>query len=242
MLKWSAFGSARSAYPIIPPPGIVTSLTTAIHVPKPTKSSSQKIAEVDGELRIIGGQWRGRKLQFPPLPGLRPSPNRVRETLFNWLAPEITGARCLDLFAGSGALGLEALSRGAGNCTFVENARAACERIAAHLKTLKSDNGSVCHANAAQWLQQKPNSTSQFGARFDIVFLDPPFRQDFLRDSCEQLERNDWLADRAWIYIESAADEALPPLPATWTLHRDKRAGKVAYRLFLRVAAPGANG
>lgn len=207
-------------------------------MPKPTKNSPQKNAEADGELRIIGGQWRGRKLLFPPLPGLRPSPNRVRETLFNWLAPEITGARCLDLFAGSGALGLEALSRGAGRCLFVDNARAACERITSHLKTLKSDDGIACHADTAQWLQQKPNNATHF----DMVFLDPPFRQDFLRDCCELLERNDWLAERAWIYVESAADEALPPLPATWTLHRDKRAGKVAYRLFLRVAAPMANG
>jgi 16S rRNA (guanine966-N2)-methyltransferase len=207
-------------------------------VTKPTKNTPRTLPAGDGELRIIGGQWRGRKLQFPPLPGLRPSPNRVRETLFNWLAPEITGARCLDLFAGSGALGLEALSRGAGSCMFVDNARAACERIAAHLKTLKSDDGSTCHADTAQWLQQKPSNVTHF----DMVFLDPPFRQDFLRDCCERLERNDWLAARAWIYIESAADEALPPLPSSWTLHRDKRAGQVAYRLFLRVAAPLANG
>jgi 16S rRNA (guanine966-N2)-methyltransferase len=203
---------------------------------KPSARPSSGIA--DGELRIIGGQWRGRKLRFPALPGLRPSPDRVRETLFNWLAPEIAGARCLDLFAGSGALGLEALSRGAASCIFVDSAGAACERIRAHLTLLSCRGGSVQQAETAQWLAHKPGNS----AAFDMVFLDPPFRQDFLYNCCEQLEGNDWLAPRAWIYIESGADETLPAVPANWLLHRDKRAGQVAYRLFLRVAAPPANG
>jgi 16S rRNA (guanine966-N2)-methyltransferase len=199
--------------------------------------SGRAAANTDGELRIIGGQWRGRKLRFPALPGLRPSPDRVRETLFNWLAPEIAGARCLDLFAGSGALGLEALSRGAGNCVFVDSASSACARISAHLNLLGCPDGRVNHANAEQWLQHKPADAT----RFDMVFLDPPFRQDLLQNCCERLEQNDWLAPRAWIYLEAGADETLPTLPPNWALHRDKRAGQVAYRLFLRVAAPVAN-
>lgn len=203
---------------------------------KPSSRLSRETA--DGELRIIGGQWRGRKLRFPALPGLRPSPDRVRETLFNWLAPEIAGARCLDLFAGSGALGLEALSRGAASCIFVDSARAACERIGTHLTLLSCRDGNVQQADTAQWLANK----SENMPTCDMVFLDPPFRQDLLPDCCEQLERNGWLAPRAWIYIESGADEALPALPPNWLLHRDKRAGQVAYRLFLRVAAPPANG
>jgi 16S rRNA (guanine966-N2)-methyltransferase len=222
-----------SAYPIIPPPYFVTSRATHDRVAKSTKPSSKETS--DGELRIIGGQWRGRKLHFPALPGLRPSPDRVRETLFNWLAPEINGAHCLDLFAGSGALGLEALSRGAANCVFVDNARAACDRIGEHLTLLSCREGIVSNSAADHWLR-KPSA----GTAFDMVFLDPPFRQDILQNCCALLEQHGWLAQRAWIYIEAGADEALPTLPPNWTLHRDKRAGQVAYRLFLRVAALSA--
>lgn len=206
--------------------------------PSARKAPNREIRAEDGELRIIGGQWRGRKLRFPPLSGLRPSPDRVRETLFNWLAPELPGARCLDLFAGSGALGLEALSRGAAHSVFVDSARAACDRINDHLKLLGSPDGKVCHSDVAHWLAHKPGNE----APFDMVFLDPPFRQDFLRDCCVAVEDNGWLAARAWIYLESGADEALPALPSNWTLYRDKRAGQVAYRLFQRVAASTPSG
>lgn len=191
------------------------------------KNPGKKI-ETDGELRIIGGQWRGRKLRFPALPGLRPSPDRVRETLFNWLAPEISGARCLDLFAGSGVLGLEALSRGASFCQFLDSSILATQRIEAHLTLLSCREADVQSTDALQWLQQKPNTT------FNTVFLDPPFRQGLLEECCTRLEANGWLAARAWIYIEAASDEAPPAVPPTWQLHRDKRAGQVAYRLYLR--------
>jgi 16S rRNA (guanine966-N2)-methyltransferase len=187
-----------------------------------------KHVPVDGELRIIGGQWRGRKLRFPALPGLRPSPDRVRETLFNWLAPEISGARCLDLFAGSGALGLEALSRGAGFCQFLDSATPAAQRIKAHLTLLSCREADVQTIDALQWLQQQPSNT------FNMVFLDPPFRQGLLDECCALLEANGWLAERAWVYIEAAADETPPTVPPTWQLHRDKRAGQVAYRLYFR--------
>ncbi len=193
-----------------------------------SKTGTGKLAESDGELRIIGGQWRGRKLRFPALPGLRPSPDRVRETLFNWLAPEISGARCLDLFAGSGALGLEALSRGAGFCQFVDAASAAARRIESHLTLLSCRDAQVFCGAAQAWLQQSAAVT------FNIVFIDPPFRQGLLDECCKLLEDRNWLAERAWIYIEAAADEPAPAVPPTWHRHRDKRAGQVAYRLFLR--------
>ena len=190
--------------------------------------NSDKRTAAEGELRIIGGQWRGRKLRFPALPGLRPSPDRVRETLFNWLAPEISGARCLDLFAGSGALGLEALSRGASFCQFLDSATPAAKRIEAHLTLLSCRDANVQAVNALQWLQQPHSDT------FNMIFLDPPFRQGLLDECSALLEANAWLAARAWIYIEAAADEAPPTVPQTWHLHRDKRAGQVAYRLYLR--------
>jgi 16S rRNA (guanine966-N2)-methyltransferase len=152
----------------------------------------------------------------------------VRETLFNWLAPEIGGARCLDLFAGSGALGLEALSRGAGLCQFVDAAGAATRRIESNLTLLSCREGRVACDTAQTWLRQ--NAATQF----NIVFLDPPFRQDLLHESCALLEEKCWLADRAWIYIEAAADEQPPLVPPAWQLYRDKRAGQVAYRLYLR--------
>lgn len=199
---------------------------TSAHKPRARKAT--KTATGEGELRIIGGQWRGRKLRFPSLPGLRPSPDRIRETLFNWLAPEISGARCLDLFAGSGALGLEALSRGAGSCQFVDAAKAAAQRIEAHLTLLSCRDAKVICADALHWLKQAAPSP------FNMVFLDPPFRQDLLGDCCALLDSNGWLAARAWIYIESATDEPMPAVPSTWRLHRDKSAGQVAYRLFFR--------
>ena len=212
--------------------------SSSIHAKKKSaaKSGAGKNTAADGELRIIGGAWRGRKLRFPALPGLRPSPDRVRETLFNWLAPEINGARCLDLFAGSGALGLEALSRGAGFCEFADSAAAAAERIESHLTLLSCRAAQVLRASAQERLHQA--ATMQF----NIVFLDPPFRQNLLTECCTLLEENGWLAERAWIYIEAGADEPAPVVPSTWHLHRDKRAGQVAYRLYLRQLSPSGLG
>jgi len=199
---------------------------------KPSKSYARAPLGEGGELRIIGGSWRGRKLRFPALPGLRPSPDRVRETLFNWLAPVLPGASCLDLFAGSGALGLEALSRGAAGCCFVDSAGSACARIGEHLQRLGATGGRVVNADSLRWLQARPEPAPGF----DVVFLDPPFGQGLLEQCCTQLEQNGWLADEALIYMESGGAEPLPPLPSNWRLHRDKRAGQVAYRLFRREA------
>ena len=178
-------------------------------------------------LRIIAGQWRGRRLSFPELPGLRPTPDRVRETLFNWLAPVLPGARCLDLFAGSGALGIEALSRGAVEVLFVERHPLAVRALRENLERLQARGALVEQAEALKWLCQP-------GQPFEIVFLDPPFGEGLLEPVCAALERGGWLAADAWIYLETAAEARRLSLPASWTAHREKTAGAVAYRLLRR--------
>ena len=180
-----------------------------------------------GQLRIIGGEWRGRKLQFPAVTDLRPTGDRIRETLFNWLQMQIAGSRCLDLFAGSGALGLEALSRGAGEVVMVEQDHAAAAQIRQHLQTLNCHDGRVENSDAFRFLEGNPS-------RFDVVFLDPPYRLGCLAQCCQQLEQNGWLSDIAFIYLEDSAKNGEPPLPANWELLRSKKAGDVGYYLARR--------
>ncbi|ANS40708.1 MULTISPECIES: 16S rRNA (guanine(966)-N(2))-methyltransferase [Serratia] len=179
-----------------------------------------------GQIRIIGGQWRGRKLPVPNSPGLRPTTDRVRETLFNWLAPVIQGARCLDCFAGSGALGLEALSRYAGSATLLEFERPVAQQLEKNLALLQG-KGTVVNTNTLNWLAGN-------GQPFDVVFLDPPFRKGLLAETVTLLEQQGWLADEAWIYVEAEAESAAADVPANWQLHREKVAGQVAYRLYIR--------
>ncbi|WP_082763294.1 16S rRNA (guanine(966)-N(2))-methyltransferase [Serratia rubidaea] len=181
-----------------------------------------------GQIRIIGGQWRGRKLPVPNSAGLRPTTDRVRETLFNWLAPVIQGARCLDCFAGSGALGLEALSRYAGSATLLEYERPVAQQLEKNLALLNG-NGQVINTNALSWL-------ANAGEAYDVVFLDPPFRKGLLAQTVDLLEQQGWLADEAWVYVEAEAESAAADVPANWTLHREKVAGQVAYRLYIRSA------
>jgi 16S rRNA (guanine966-N2)-methyltransferase len=174
------------------------------------------------EFRIIAGHWRRRKLKFPPLPGIRPSPDRVRETLFNWLRERIEGARCLDLFAGSGALGLEALSRGAAQVVFVDQERAAVEALRAHLDSLHAVGGEAYLSDALAWLGSAPKP-------FDLVFLDPPFDSELLPQALAALGRG-WLQPRALVYMEYPADR--PPLLApSWQVWRESRAGRVGFSL-----------
>lgn len=174
-------------------------------------------------LRIIGGRWRGMPIVFPDVEAVRPSPDRVRETLFNWLQGPILDAACLDLFAGSGALGIEALSRGARQVTFVDREPALGRYLTATLQKLgAADAGSVYVEDARQFLRRPPQ-------RFDIVFLDPPFASD-VQSVCDELARG-WLASNAWVYLERPADAPLPALPSTWSMHRSKRAGQVGYHL-----------
>lgn len=180
-----------------------------------------------GQLRIIGGVWRGRKLGFPDVDGLRPTGDRIRETLFNWLAPEIQDANCLDVFAGSGALGLEALSRGAQCCVMLEKNPLAAQQLRSHLQLLHADNGRVEQVDSLQWL------TRQSPRPFNIVFIDPPFALNFWEPIAIALENGGWLADDAVIYLEAPRDAQLA-LPANWLLHRDKQAGQISYRLYHR--------
>ena len=179
------------------------------------------------QIRIIGGQWRSRRLEFPDAPGLRPTSDRVRETLFNWLAPVLPGARCLDLFAGSGALGIEALSRGAAEVVFVERDPAVVRALQENLARLKAEDGRVELAEALTWLRRP-------GTPFEIVLLDPPFGAGLLEPVCAALEAGGWLQATAWIYLEAEAGWRPASLPAHWTLYREKTAGMVAYRLARR--------
>ena len=180
-------------------------------------------------LRIIGGTWRGRKLRFPAGAAIRPTPDRVRETLFNWLGTAIRGARCLDLFAGSGALGLEALSRGAAHVTFVEQDAAAAHALRERLLEWQAGDARVVRTDALRYL-------SGDARPFDIVFLDPPFASGLLARSAALLEERDWLAADARIYVECAAREGLPPLPAGWRPLNAKQSGEVGYHLLAHTA------
>ena len=178
-------------------------------------------------LRIIGGTWRGRRLRFPPQEQIRPTPDRVRETLFNWLGPRVPGSRCLDLFAGSGALGLEALSRGAAQVTFVETDAVAVQELRARLIEWGAVGAQVEHSEALRFLK-KPAQT------FEIVFLDPPFASGLLEPACRWLEEQHWLGANALIYVETDARGGLPTLPETWEVTKAKRAGAVGYHLIKR--------
>lgn len=197
---------------------------------KPVAKSLTKPAKGSNQLRIIGGAWRGRKLSFPDVDGLRPTGDRIRETLFNWLAPDIQGARCLDLFAGSGALGLEALSRGAESSLLLEKHPGAAQRLKSNLQLLQADNGRVEQVDSLQWLKQQQPSHP-----FDIIFIDPPFTLDLWEPIAAALEAHHWLSDEAVIYLEAPRDAHLQ-LPANWQLHRDKQAGQVSFRLYHRQA------
>ena len=178
------------------------------------------------QVRIIAGTWRGRRLSFAPVPGLRPTPDRVRETLFNWLAPVIHGARCLDLYAGSGALGLEAASRGAREVVLVDNDPQVVAELERQREVFGAHQVRVVRADVLQWLAGVASS-------FDIVFLDPPFRRKMLSPCIQVLEEHDWLSDRARIYIE-AEKGLVPQLPDNWELLRSKVAGQVGYHLAAR--------
>lgn len=177
-----------------------------------------------GSFRIIGGAWRGRRLDFPALAGVRPTGDRIRETLFNWLQPLIHGARCLDLYAGSGALGLEALSRGAAEVLFVEREPALIRAIESHLELLQAAGGECRCQDAGRFLEGH-------GRGFDLVFLDPPFGSAEWSVICERLQTGGWLSAGARVYLEDAAGLGEPSLPNGWVLLRSAKAGNVGYHL-----------
>jgi 16S rRNA (guanine966-N2)-methyltransferase len=181
-----------------------------------------------GKLRIVAGKLRGSRIDVVDQEGLRPTSDRVRETVFNWLAPMIEGAHCLDLFAGSGALGIEAISRGAADCVFVERDRAVARQLEETLGRLKVGNASVVNTDALSWLGHSARP-------FDLVFLDPPFSAGLWAEAAAKLEANGWLAADAWIHVEAAQGTAIA-LPANWRLHREGTAGAVQFGLYRRAA------
>ena len=191
---------------------------------KPTQSARAS------SIRIIGGEWRSRKLTVPDAPGLRPTPDRVRETLFNWLAPTIQGARVLDAFTGSGALFLEALSRGASTGVAIDANTNAVNNLRRNLTVLQCDDAEVLRADSLHYLSNKAEQG------FDIVLLDPPFHQDLLLSACQLLEDNNWLNKGAWIYTESEQAPSSLGVPSTWRLHREKHTGQVHYALWQKVS------
>jgi 16S rRNA (guanine966-N2)-methyltransferase len=178
-----------------------------------------------GRIHVIGGSLRGSRLGVPVLPGLRPTPQRLRQTLFDWLAPVITGANVLDAFAGSGALGIEALSRGARAATFIERDRAQARAIETDLARLHQANATVLCDDALRIL------AGPVSGRFDVVFLDPPFDASLWGQALALLDVGGWLAPRAWVYAEAGKNDAWE-VPAHWLLHRRREAGAVRGTLY----------
>lgn len=179
------------------------------------------------KLRIIGGQWRSRQLLFEDAPGLRPTPARVRETLFNWLQYDVSGSRCLDLYAGSGALGAEAASRGARYVVQVEHDAQACRFLKGNCDKLQAKQIKIVQQDVFRFLAGDAEP-------FDLAFLDPPFGQHLAQQTCFWLEDKGWLAERAKIYVEVEKGLALNDMPDTWRRLKHKSAGEVDYYLFER--------
>ncbi|CAK4070005.1 16S rRNA (guanine(966)-N(2))-methyltransferase RsmD [Vibrio sp. 16] len=190
------------------------------------QNTSQKKPST-GFVRIISGLWRGRKLPVHDAEGLRPTTDRVKETLFNWIAQDVPKAKCLDLFAGSGGLSFESASRQAEHVTMVELNTAAFKQLKQNITALKATNISAHNTDALSFLKQP-------GTPHHVVFIDPPFRKGLLDETVALLEQNNWLAEGAMIYIETEKELALESIPAHWQLYREKTAGQVCYRLFER--------
>lgn len=187
--------------------------------------ASSKKKPRPGRLRIVAGKWRSRLLDIADVPGLRPTSERIRETLFNWLGPTIPGARCLDLFAGTGALGLEALSRGAADAVFVEKSPLAVKVLRDNVQLLAATTADVRQGDALAFLQAPP------GEKFDIVFLDPPFAADMLDDLCRLIDEASVLGGGALVYLEDDRARAETELPSGWRILKSKTAGNVRYSL-----------
>lgn len=192
-------------------------------------SKKEKQSSLQGQVRIIGGDWRGRKLPVLMSEGLRPTSDRVRETLFNWFQFDVPGAHCLDLFAGSGALGLEALSRGAGLVQFVEFSPQVASQLQQNLQTLKvpAERAKLSQADALSWLDRPVEKA------FDLVFLDPPFHKDFLPKVLEKLFDNGYLDCKSILYLEQEKSQDLPSLPAGWELQKEKTTSQVRYGYYI---------
>jgi 16S rRNA (guanine966-N2)-methyltransferase len=184
----------------------------------------ENLNKTPNQVRIIAGKWRGRTLKVPEIMGLRPTPDRVRETLFNWLAPVIVDARCLDPFAGSGALGFEALSRGAAYVEMVDQSSQLIKLLQEERSQLGANNADIYCASAPAGLKK----TAQ---PFDIIFLDPPYDSDLLLITCQYLHEHHFLAKNAYIYLEARYIIKDNDLPSGWRLLKSQRAGQVYYHL-----------
>lgn len=180
-----------------------------------------------GFVRIIGGKWRGRRLKVPDVQGLRPTPDRVRETLFNWLGQKLAGARCLDLFTGSGALGFEALSRGADYVEMVDQSAEVVNLLKEELVLFKAENAEVYRGKVPEQLHPVTQP-------FDVVFLDPPYQNNMLLPCCHFLEERGYLAESAYIYLEAHTNIKDNDLPPHWQLLKAQQAGQVYYHLAQR--------
>jgi len=188
--------------------------------------ANKKSQRRPGSVRIIAGRWRGRRIEVETATSVRPTSGRVRETLFNWLMPVIDGMRCLDLFAGTGALGLEAISRGAAETWFVEESQTAVDRLEQALEKFDCRDAKVFSGDAFRFLQRTPTA-------FDLVLLDPPFHDIDMENLCTLVERG-WLAPGAHIYLELNRRDELPVLPPKWKILREKTTAQVRFALARR--------
>lgn len=193
---------------------------------RPKQTCKRTINLGNRRLRVIGGAWRSRHINFPELPEVRPTPDRVRETLFNWLYPIMPGAACLDLFAGSGAMGFEAASRGAASVTMVDNHPRVVHQLRLEANRLDARQIEIIQADALSWIRTASRS-------FDVVFLDPPFGQGLLEKVINTLTFHNPLRVDTRIYIETEASRSAPDLPADWSIVRSKQAGQVKYYLVI---------
>jgi 16S rRNA (guanine966-N2)-methyltransferase len=188
-------------------------------------SKGPQKAKATGSIRIIAGKHRGRKLPVLMSEGLRPTTDRVKETVFNWLMPYLQQSHCLDCFAGAGSLGFEALSRGAKQVTLIELDKHAAKQLQQNKALLNADNVEIHQTNALNYLAATPTS------KFDIVFIDPPFRKGLTEEVINLLE-NSWLTKNALIYIEMEIENNKVLIPEHWSLLKEKSAGQVSYRLY----------
>lgn len=197
----------------------------------PRKENRLSRPKTANKVRIIGGKWRGRNISFPDVPGLRPTGDRMRETLFNWLAPVIPGARCLDLFAGSGALGFEALSRGAASCVFVEQHATVAAQLRETARVLDAATAEIVCMDMRQWLATQ-------SAPFDVVFLDPPFAEPSYQAAVvlPALMVSGRIAPNAWCYVEQPVGVMAPAL-SSWRMHRELVAGAARCMLLQQEAS-----
>jgi len=197
------------------------------------KNKSKKLtsnSKTMGKVRLIGGQWRGRVLTVPNVDDLRPSPARLRETLFNWLSGDIADRCCVDLFAGSGVLGIEAASRGAAKVILIEQHPHIAANLAHQLETLQATQVELIQADALTWLAQSQDALSHV----DIFFADPPFHQPLMTPLIQQLDNHALVTVGTYLYTETPtqSQQAVLSLPTSWHLHRQQRAGQVLAQLW----------